>query len=358
MPLPDFNNYPLWINFAVFAAAAVAVWIAGTRVSRYADAIAKITGIGHMAVGLVLLGGVTSLPEIAVALFSSLSGSPQMAVNNLLGGVAMQKAILAGADAIIGKEALTVVVSSPALLLQAALSILLLVLVAAVIVVRDMQVFGIGIGAWLILASYVASVWMLAATHGRTPWLADGTDTRTQKEQRGQEEQGNAQGRQREDAGGGLKPVLLKTALAALAILAAGFLLSQTGDAIAQKTGLGRSFVGAVLLAFSTSLPEVSTVVSAMRLRQYEMAISDILGTNLFNVMLIFLVDAVYPGGPVLNEAGRFSLFAALLGIVLTVIYLAGLIERRNRTIARMGYDSLATLVIYGVGLFFLYRMR
>ena len=155
-----------------------------------------------------------------------------------------------------------------------------------------------------------------------------------------------------------LKAAIGKTVVAAAVILAAGFLLSQTGDAIASQTGLGQSFVGAVLLGLSTSLPEISTVVSAMRLRQYEMAISDILGTNLFNIALIFLVDAVYPGPPVLNEVGSFSLFVSLLGILLTTIYLVGLIERRNRTFARMGIDSLATLVVYGVGLFLLYQMR
>lgn len=349
MQIPDFANFPLWVNFAIFAVSAIAVWIAGTRVSRYADAIARITGIGHMAVGLVLLGGVTSLPEIAVALFSALSDNPVLSVNNLLGGIAMQKAILAASDAIIGKDALTVVVSSPALLLQGALSILLLALVAAAIAVRDTPFLGIGIWAWGILALYLGSIWMLSVAEGRRPWQPAEDSTLSMQHGLAADEQQDA---------GSLKSAIGKTAIAAAVILAAGFLLSQTGDAIAAQTGLGQSFVGAVLLGLSTSLPEVSTVISAMRLHRYEMAISDILGTNLFNVALIFLVDAVYTGPPVLNAVGRFSLFVSLLGILLTTIYLVGLIERRNRTIARMGIDSLVTLAVYGAGLFLLYRMR
>lgn len=349
MQLPDFGQYPLWTNFAIFALSAAAVWLSGTRVSRYADAIARITGIGHMAVGLVLLGGVTSLPEIAVALFSASTGNPVLAVNNLLGGVAMQKAVLAASDALIGKDALTVVVSSPALLLQGALSILLLAVVAAAIAVRDIAVAGIGLWTWGILALYLYSIWMLSVAAGRQPWRpAEDSLPGPQNGPPGDAGRDN----------GSLRTVAVKTVVAAAIILAAGFLLSQTGDAIAVQTGLGQSFVGAVLLGFATSLPEISTVVSAMRLRQYEMAISDILGTNLFNVALIFLVDAVYPGAPVLNEVGRFSLFLSLLGILLTTIYLVGLIERRNRTVARMGIDSLATLLAYGTGLFLLYRMR
>ncbi len=82
------------------------------------------------------------------------------------------------------------------------------------------------------------------------------------------------------------------------------------------------------------------------------------IGTNLFDLVLIFLVHAFYPGGPVLNEVGRFSLFGALLGIALTTVYLAGVVERRDRGILRMGVDSLAVLITYLSGLVLLYQLR
>jgi cation:H+ antiporter len=99
-------------------------------------------------------------------------------------------------------------------------------------------------------------------------------------------------------------------------------------------------------------------VLAAVRLRRYEMAVSDIFGTNLFSVALVFLADAVYSGGPVLNEVGRFASVAALLGIAVTTLYIAGLVERRDQTLMRMGYDSLAVLAVYLGGLFLLYRLR
>jgi cation:H+ antiporter len=352
MEFLNFSDYSLWINFAVFAASALAVWIAGTRVARYADTIATKTGIGHVAIGMMLLGGVTSLPEVAISIFSALADNPTLAVNNLLGGVAMQRALLAGVDGFIGREALTVIVASPAVLLQAALGTFILIVVAAAVSIGDMPVFGIGAWSWAILALYLLSIWTIAQSKGRQPWIPQGAQ---------------AHGRDRPDAranpsekqgGGSLRSVIAKSVGAAAVILAAGFLLSRTADAIAVQTGLGVSFVGAVLLAVSTSLPELSTVISSVRLRQYEMAISDILGTNLFNVALIFLVDAMYRDGPVLNEVSRFSLVASLLGALLTTIYLIGLVERRNRTIGRMGIDSLATLLVYFAGLFVLYRLR
>ena len=90
-----FGGLSLWLNLAIFAASAAVVWVAGTRVAELADVIARRTGLGHAVVGLLLLAGITSLPEIAVTVTASAGGNPQLAVNNLLGSVAMQVAILA-----------------------------------------------------------------------------------------------------------------------------------------------------------------------------------------------------------------------------------------------------------------------
>jgi cation:H+ antiporter len=88
------------------------------------------------------------------------------------------------------------------------------------------------------------------------------------------------------------------------------------------------------------------------------MAVSDIFGTNLFNCALVFVVDVVYAGGPVLGEVGAFSAFAAMLGVVVSALFLAGLAERRDRTLFRMGYDSIAVLVAYFAGVAVLFTLR
>ena len=99
-------------------------------------------------------------------------------------------------------------------------------------------------------------------------------------------------------------------------------------------------------------------MLAAVRLRRYEMAMADVFGTNLFNVTIIVLVDALHPGGPVLVEAGRFASFGALLAIVLTAVFLVGMIERRDRTVFRMGIDSLIAIACYAGGLAVLYQLR
>ena len=344
--LLQFSSNPVWLNVLVFVASAAVVWTAGTGIAHYADAIARKSGIGQATVGILLLAGVTSLPEVAVTVTASAGGNAELAVNNLLGSIAMQVAILAVADAVIGDDALTSVIPDPIVLLQLGLNNLLLALFAAAAMTGDIAMFGVGAWSTVLLAAYVGCVWTIAKSHGRQAWVsADGKSKKLVPN-----EALHGIGSARLLAG--------KTAAAGAAILAAGYLLSLTGEAIAEQTGLGQSFAGFALVATSTSLPELSTVIASVRLRRYVMAVSDIFGTNLFNIGLIFLVDAVYRGGPILNEVGRFSVFAALLGTVVTTLFLIGLVERRDRTIAGMGIDSFAVLGAYFGGLAVLYTMR
>lgn len=340
------ESLPLWGNGAVFAAAAVAVWLAGTRIAGYADAIAEATGIGRGLLGIVLLGGVTSLPEMAVASTASIAGHPALSVNDLLGSAAINVVIIAVADAALGRGAITSVLASPGVLLQGVLGIVLLAMVVGATMTVDVPLLGASAWTWLLLCATAVALWVVARSNSASAWKA--------VRKPGQEKPGVAS----EHGAQALRPVIAKTAVAGAVVLVAGFLLAKSAEAIAVQSGLGTSFVGAVLLGASTSLPEVSTVIAAVRLRRYEMAVSDIFGTNLFNITIIFAVDALYDGPPVLAEVGPFAGFAALLAIVLTALYLAGMIERRDRTVARMGYDSLAAIATYGAGVALLYQLR
>jgi cation:H+ antiporter len=340
-----FNDFPLWGNAAVFAASAATVWFAGTRLARTADAIAEKTGIGREFLGVLLLGGVTSSPELAVATTAALSGVPALSVNDLLGSAAFNVVIIALADAALGRDAITSVLGSPGVLLQGVLGIVLLALVVAAAAAGDVAILGVGAWVWLMLAFYLASIWLISHSKGLQAWIPAG--------------QAAARPRQNHRRpAASLRRLIASTAAAGAAILVAGFLLAKTADALAAQTGLGTNFFGVAFLAVSTSLPEVSTVLAAVRLGRYEMAIADVFGTNLFNVAILFVVDALYAGPPVLAEVGRFAGFAALLALVLTALFLAGMIERRDRTVLRMGIDSLAALAVYLGGLAVLYQLR
>ncbi|WP_366855771.1 hypothetical protein, partial [Brevundimonas sp.] len=133
-------------SLVLFSLAAAAVWHAGTRLARYADRLATATGLGGAVVGLVVLGGVTSLPEIATSTTAALFSGPQLAVNNLLGGVAFQLVVLAVADAVTGREALTSRIPRPDVLAYAAMNVLLLSMAAGVVGGGELEGVGTGVG--------------------------------------------------------------------------------------------------------------------------------------------------------------------------------------------------------------------
>jgi cation:H+ antiporter len=342
-----FVDLPVLANAAVFAAAAAVVWMAGTRLAHSADAIATETGLGREILGVLLLGGITSLPELAVATTATLQGTPTLSVNDVLGSAAINVVILAIADAVSGPGALTAKQASPGVLLQGVLGIVLMTLAAGAALAGDHVIFGLGLWCWLMLVTYAASLRLLAASGTGKGWKAvtlhlgnDADEAEPDAERKG------------------LRRLIAHAVAAGMAILVAGFLLAQTGEALAVQTGLGASFFGAVFLALSTSLPELSTVIAAVRLQRYEMAISDVFGTNLFNVTIIVLVDALHSGGSVLVAAGRFAAFGALLSIALTALFLIGILERRNSTVLHMGWDSLAVLIVYAAGVSVLYNIK
>jgi cation:H+ antiporter len=350
--MPDLAGLGLVIAIPTFIAAAIIVWIAGVKITRYANVISERTGMGQALVGLLLLGGVTSLPELAVAVSSSVTGDSALAVNSILGGIAMQVAILALADALIGDKALTHVIPDPTIFLQAGFKVLLLSIVAAAIMVGDTPVLRVGLWMWLLAIVTGISMWVLSRVQKDQPWIPSSKDVSKKDEKKRAEKQAE------KDNDKTLGWAGWRTAVAGLVIVVAGYVLSQTGDAIAQQTGLGQSFVGAVFLAIATSLPEMSTVFSAMRAGLYTMAMSDIFGTNLFDTSFLFIVDLVGDDDAVVNSVGAFSGFAAIIAITVTAIFIVGLAERRNRTIFRMGYDSLAVLGTYLFGLVVLYFLR
>lgn len=333
----------IWLNLTIFAGSAALVWAAGTKLAVYVDGISSQTGVGQAFMGMLLLGGITSLPEIATVTTASWTGNAPLAVNNLLGSASINIVLLAAADAAIGRDALTSVVAKSSTLLQGTLGMLLLTGVALAVTVGDVSLLGVGAWSVGLFVACAATLWLSSGYEDRHTWSVVN-------------EQGEPihAGRQEEDGRGELPPLrslLVKTGIAAALILVSGFFLSQTGDAIATKTGFSGSIVGFVLVGFATSLPELSSILSAVRIKRYELAVGDIFGTNLFNVALIFLADLAYGGPPVLSEAGPFETVAAMLGVLLTGFFVVGLLERKDQTVLRMGYDALGVLITFAAGL-------
>jgi cation:H+ antiporter len=344
----------------MFAAAGGVVWFAGARLSRYADALAKKTGTADVVIGTLLLGGVTSLPEVVTTITASADGDAGIAINNLFGGVAMQITILAVGDAMLRGRSITSLISSPVVQLQGVVGIILMVTAACVVLVGDYAVAHIGVGSILILIFFVSGFYLINFLQSIHWWKSDPDDRdniekvrsigvdEIQREEAAEKEE--EEETRRSFASMLRSRLFLYLVLSAVAILIAGYTLVQSGQAISTKTGLGSNVVGAIFIAVATSLPELSATISSVRIKQYRMAFSNILGTNIFTIGFVFLADVFYSKGPILNDVGSFTTFGAMLGALLTAIYLVGLLLRFKKSAFGFGYDSILVVIGYLTG--------
>jgi len=141
-----------------------------------------------------------------------------------------------------------------------------------------------------------------------------------------------------------------------MVILAAGYTAARAGTVIAEQTGLSGGFVGFSLLAVSTSLPELSTTIAASRMGRPDLAFSNVMGTNIFNHLLLLPAD-LFGAGPLFDSVERSASAAAMLGVVLVGIYLVRLTGPPRAVAGRMGTESVLVLAVYAVGTAILYGM-
>jgi cation:H+ antiporter len=154
----------------------------------------------------------------------------------------------------------------------------------------------------------------------------------------------------------GLAPLIGKTAAAAAVIVAAGIWLSLTGEKVAVATGWGESFVGSLFLAAATSLPEAVVSVGALRLGRADMAVSNLLGSNLFNMVTIALCDVLYRPGALLASVSPAAIMSGLTALVMTGIVITALVYRTGTKSAfRVGAENLALGLVYLAGSYFLF---
>jgi cation:H+ antiporter len=216
MQIVDFAAPATPVNIAIFTGAATVVWFAGIKLTAYAKIICDRTGADQAFIGILLLGAVVSLPEMATTIAAAVLGDARLAVNILLGGIAAAMVILALTDALTGDEPLSTDISHPIVLLQGILVVLFLTLAASGIVVGDAPLNGVGMWTSALLAFYVLFI-LLAKRYGaRETWMArDGSTAHA-----GRLESARTRGRGSERS---IAQISFLVTLAAAAILGSGF---------------------------------------------------------------------------------------------------------------------------------------
>ena len=328
----------LWIKFVV---SALVIILAGSRLSRYGDIIAEKTGLGGSLVGVVLMASVTSLPELVTGVSAVMFvGAPDIAVGDILGSCVFNLFILAALLDAIHKPAPITTTAHHGHILSAAAGIVLLCVAAFCILYPRYNVaFGwIGAGSLVIFLLYPVALKII------------GDFEKKQASVRLAEAQAVLRYEQIT-----LRQAAIRYAVNAALVVVAAAMLPEIGAQIASESGLGQTFVGSILMALTSSLPEVVVSMAAVRMGAVDLAIGNLFGSNLFNLFILTIDDLFFLPGPLLNSISSAHVFSAGAAIAMTAISIIGLTYRAERKYWLWGWDSIAMMALFALNFILLF---
>jgi cation:H+ antiporter len=340
-----------WLLLVIFLGCAAAIWVAGIQLSNTTDVLSERLHLGSALGGVVLLAVATNLPELAITASAALAHQLDVAVGNILGGIAIQTVVLVVLDAagVRPRKPLTYLAASLTLLLEGALVVaLLLVVVMSTQLPTTLIAFRLTPGAVLIAVLWGIGLLLLRRAGHGLPWHEGGDAPDNQEQPRGHAR--TVKESQATQQGVGTGRAALVFAIAAAVTLVAGVFIERSGEELFGRLGMSGVLFGATVLAAATALPELSTGLTSTRLGDYQLAISDIFGGNAF-LPVLFLLATILSGQAVLPRAHNTDIYLTALGAVLTIVYMIGLVFRPQRQWLRMGPDSIAVLILYVIGI-------
>ena len=318
----------LWL---ALAGGAAAILLFSRLLVSSADVIADRTGLGRSFVGVVMLATATSLPELVTGVSSILLvDQPDLAAGDAFGSNLVNLVIIGIIDLFWRNGPILVAVGRAPIVV----GFLGIAVVGCTIVALLAHSGGAFAESWPV--SPLSLVLFLVFLVGMFVIYRQEDSPQEESSQGSDDTLPRAFGRY---------------TVAMLVIVGAAVLLAWTGDQIAHKMGWEASFVGTQFLAISTSLPEFAASYAAVRIGAPDLAIANLLGSNLFNMgFVLFIDDVAYVNGPLWSgEAiAGIHLLTAAFAVVMTVVVLAGLFaHKRQKREGRFTWESLALIVLY-----------
>ncbi len=321
----------IWITFIAIAAVII---FAGIHLSTLAEKLAEILNISSSTVGLLLVSVITSLPELSTSLGAAVQvGQPSLAAGNTLGSDLFNLMIIALCDLIFRKKGL---LRQTAHRLTPLVHYLLMIgaVVLTLTLPNAIAIAGLHFNAGS-LGIILLYLFIFFSTH-------------------------KAGGQHHADTANEDRSELTKTvilfSIAAIVIVISGIVLAQLGDKIAEQTGLEQSFVGTLFLALATSLPELTVSLTAMKIGAFDLMIGNILGSNMFNVLILAITDLAYRQEALHIPENISPGLLIIAACTISMTLVAGVAGRQKKLARIVAWESLVMLGLYLTGLFALYK--
>jgi cation:H+ antiporter len=153
-----------------------------------------------------------------------------------------------------------------------------------------------------------------------------------------------------------LRSALMQYGLAAVAVIAAALWLPRLGAELARQTGLSEAFVGSLFVAVTTSLPEIVVSLAAVRIGALDLGVGNVLGSNLFNVLILGLDDLFYRQGPLMADAGASHGISVVAIVIMNGLFLIGLTYKvmTKRFVVAWDTGAIAAVYVIAVALSYL----
>jgi cation:H+ antiporter len=317
-----------WVQF-LFAAAVIV--IAGVRLARYGDVLGEKSGLGRSWIGVVLVAATTSLPELFTGFgATALAPLPDIAVGDVLGSCMFNLLILSLMDAVQPQPLGARAHQGHALAVGFGL---ILIGVAGLGLAAGNRLPAVGwVGAYspLLIALYFVSMRVIF---------------KHEQHRRARDLQEVAE--QLQYGAVSLRTAVTRYAVAAAAVIAAALWLPHLGAELARETGLGEAFVGSLFIAITTSLPEVVVSLAAVRMGAIDLGIANVLGSNLFNLLILGLDDVFFSEGPLLGAVNASHGIAVLAVVTMNGLFLTGLTYRVITKRFAVTWDTGAIAAVY-----------
>ena len=297
------SNGGIYMIYLIYLALAIAVVLLSIKASVYVDLLDKNTKLSGAFIGGVLLSAVTSLPELLTSLSSTVwLKNPGLSLGNILGSNLFNMTIIAMLIILwtsnfkksnISKSHSYTAWVTLAIYVALALNMLNIV---------NFEVVTISITSITILVLYTLGVKTMSNDDGGTAdEFKDEIAVTTSLS---------------------LKQIIIRFILVSIGLVISSILITYVTDIIAARLNLCASLAGALLLGIATSLPELTSCVSLVKIGNFNVSVGNIVGSNLFNFLIIFISDVLFIGGTVYDFAESQTRNLVIFGIISTILLL------------------------------------
>ncbi len=324
----------VWFKFIL---SAVLITAAATQLAKYGDIIAIRTKISGMFIGVLLLAGATSLPELLTSITSIGKGEPNLAAGNVFGSNTINMLILAFVSIIHSKRRIMRKVGFQHALTGSIAVFLIGLAVFSMMADTNIKIGWVGLDSLIIIAMYIVGVRIIEKNSSLNPEVPE-----------------------EKEIPEGTPPLwkgILGFSIAVGVLIFTVPMMVGTAGEISEITGIGTTFIGTALVALVTSMPEMVTTFAAIKIGAIDMAIGNLFGSNMFNMFALGLTDVFFTSGRFLDVVDPSFLMVGMAGLLMTCMAIIGNLAKIEKRLFFFEFDAIALILIYFVSMLVLYQM-